>query len=413
MIKQLVDKYSSLFLMAMMIGVGGINYLFQIVIGRTLTIEEYGTVNSLLSLTSIISVPGTILAMIISKQISIALAKGNTSAVKSLTRIFIITTCLIGLGLVLIEICLSGWIGRYLHVNETGYVVICCVISGLTITLQSFAGTIQGMQKFFEYGFQSFITAICKIGFSVLLIISGFKVGGPLWGMLIAQVATLCYCMLVLQRAFSGENYIPVDIKQTLWDCSRDLWVIALGQLNISILTNCDLILVKRFFDETDAGIYSAAIIIARLVMYVSTMLIYVLFPKVANQTAQGKDTQKLFLKSLVANLVIIAAGCAGIALLGKWIIQLFLGNAYLQSYDMIKIALVYIVPVSVFTIITNYVSATDKVCFFTVSSTVGTVLVLTAACVFHATIMQMLLIMGFILAMVCMVNIIHILVRK
>ena len=66
--------------MAMMIGVGGINYLFQIVIGRTLTIEEYGTVNSLLSLTSIISVPGTILAMIISKQISIALAKGNTSA---------------------------------------------------------------------------------------------------------------------------------------------------------------------------------------------------------------------------------------------------------------------------------------------------------------------------------------------
>ena len=399
--------------MAMMIGVGGINYLFQIVIGRTLTIEEYGTVNSLLSLTSIISVPGTILAMIISKQISIALAKGNTSAVKSLARIFIIATCLIGLGLVLIEICLSGWIGRYLHVNETGYVVICCVISGLTITLQSFAGTIQGMQKFFEYGFQSFITAICKIGFSVLLIISGFQVGGPLWGMLIAQVATLCYCMRVLQRAFSGENYIPVDIKQTLWDCSRDLWVIALGQLNISILTNCDLILVKRFFDETDAGIYSAAIIIARLVMYVSTMLIYVLFPKVANQTAQGKDTQKLFLKSLVANLVIIAAGCAGIALLGKWIIQLFLGNAYLQSYDMIKIALVYIVPVSVFTIITNYVSATDKVCFFTVSSTVGTALVLTAACVFHATIMQMLQIMGFILAMVCMVNIIHILVRK
>lgn len=399
--------------MAMMIGVGGINYLFQIVIGRTLTIEEYGTVNSLLSLTSIISVPGTILAMIISKQISIALAKGNASAVKSLARIFIITTCLIGLGLVLIEICLSGWIGRYLHVNETGYVVICCVISGLTIALQSFAGTIQGMQKFFEYGFQSFVTAICKIGFSVLLIMAGFKVGGPLWGMLIAQVATLFYCMLVLQRAFSGENYMPVDIKQTLWECSRDLWVIALGQLNISVLTNCDLILVKRFFNETDAGIYSAAIIIARLVMYVSTMLIYVLFPKVANQTAQGKDTQKLFLKSLVANLAIIAAGCVGIALLGKWIIQLFLGNTYLQSYDMIKIALVYIVPVSVFTIITNYVSATDKVRFFTVSSTVGTVMVLAAACVFHATIMQMLLIMGFILAMVCVVNVIHILVRK
>lgn len=399
--------------MAMMIGVGGINYLFQIVIGRTLTIEEYGTVNSLLSLTSIISVPGTILAMIISKQISIALAKGNASAVKSLARIFIITTCLIGLGLVLIEICLSGWIGRYLHVNETGYVVICCVISGLTIALQSFAGTIQGMQKFFEYGFQSFVTAICKIGFSVLLIMAGFKVGGPLGGMLIAQVATLFYCMLVLQRAFSGENYMPVDIKQTLWECSRDLWVIALGQLNISVLTNCDLILVKRFFDETDAGIYSAAIIIARLVMYVSTMLIYVLFPKVANQTAQGKNTQKLFLKSLVANLAIIAAGCVGIALFGKWIIQLFLGNTYLQSYDMIKIALVYIVPVSVFTIITNYVSATDKVRFFTVSSTVGTVLVLAVACIFHATIMQMLLIMGFILAMVCVVNVVHILVKK
>ena len=91
--------------------------------------------------------------------------------------------------------------------------------------------------------------------------------------------------------------------------------MIALGQLNISILTNCDLILVKRFFVETDAGIYSAAIIIASLVMYVSTMLIYVLFPKVANQTAQGKGTQKLFLKSLVARLVIIAAGCAGFAI--------------------------------------------------------------------------------------------------
>lgn len=413
MIKKLFDKYSSFLLMAMMIGVGGINYLFQIVIGRTLTIEEYGTVNSLLSLTSIISVPGTILAMIISKQVSIALAKGNVSSVKSLARIFIMLTCLIGLVLVLIEICLSGWIGRYLHVDETGYVVICCVISGLTIALQSFAGTIQGMQKFFEYGFQSFVTAICKIGFSVLLIAVGFKVGGPLWGMLIAQVATLLYCMLVLQHAFAGETYIAVDIKQTLLDCSRDLWVIALGQLNISVLTNCDLILVKRFFNETDAGIYSAAIIIARLVMYVSTMLIYVLFPKVANQTAQGKNTQRLFLKSLAANLVIIAAGCIGIALLGRWIIQLFLGNNYLQSYDMIKIALAYIVPVSVFTIITNYVSATDKVRFFTVSSTVGTLLVLGAACIWHATILQMLLIMGGILTIVCVINVLHILFRK
>ena len=411
--KKLIEKYNGILLLGFMVGAGGINYLFQIVIGRSLTVEEYGTINSLLSFTSILSVPGTILAMIISKQIAVTLAKGNWQKVKSVARVLITATITAGIGLTLMELLLSGVIGRAIHVENRWFIWICCLISGLSIMVQAFAGTIQGLQKFLEYGFQSFVTATSKIVLAVLLIKVGYHVGGALGGMLLAQVITIGYCAYALGKTLFPVTYCEVDKKSIFIECSKDFAVIALGQICISILTNCDLILVKRYFNETDAGIYSAAIIIARLVMYVSTMLIYVLFPKAAQGNAQGKNTKGLFVKSLAANLVIIFAGCIGIWIMGEWLIRLFLGENYLQSFDMINTALLYIVPVSVFTIITNYVSATSQVKFFMITSMIGTIGVLASAVLCHQTIRGMLLGMGIVMCILCMINIVYVLSRR
>ena len=62
------------------------NYLFQIAMGRLLTVSEYGTLNSLFSILLIISVPAGTITIIAAKNISHNLAISEFNKVKKFIK---------------------------------------------------------------------------------------------------------------------------------------------------------------------------------------------------------------------------------------------------------------------------------------------------------------------------------------
>jgi hypothetical protein len=73
-----------------------------------------------------------------------------------------------------------------------------------------------------------------------------------------------------------------------------------------------DAILVRRFFGPVDAGNYSAAVTLGKIIQFFPVAIIMVLFPKAAQRQAAHRDTTRV----LVPAMLIVALVCGSIALL-------------------------------------------------------------------------------------------------
>jgi O-antigen/teichoic acid export membrane protein len=96
------------------------------------------------------------------------------------------------------------------------------------------------------------------------------------------------------------------------------------------IINNSDIILVKHFFNNEQAGLYASLALIGRVVYFIAWMFVMLLLPKVIQLKKEGKQTQHLLIKyvSYVVLLSIIIVTSS--KLFPRLIVQLMFGEQYL-----------------------------------------------------------------------------------
>jgi O-antigen/teichoic acid export membrane protein len=63
------------------------------------------------------------------------------------------------------------------------------------------------------------------------------------------------------------------------------------------ICNNSDILLVKHFFDATEAGLYASLALIGRVIYFITWMFVMLLLPKVVSLRKQGEATAPLLMK--------------------------------------------------------------------------------------------------------------------
>ncbi|MGM8363672.1 sugar isomerase [Flavobacterium sp. ARAG 55.4] len=96
------------------------------------------------------------------------------------------------------------------------------------------------------------------------------------------------------------------------------------------IINNSDIILVKHYFDNEQAGLYASLALIGRVVYFVAWMFVMLLLPKVIQLKKEGKETQPILLK-----YVAYIGALSGVIVLGSFlfpqlVVNLMFGKAYL-----------------------------------------------------------------------------------
>ena len=77
---------NSTLLFFLMMGANVLNYFFQIIVGRMLTVEEYAVVNTLLSIITVFSVPCAAITIVAAKYIAVYRATGKREQEKIFLR---------------------------------------------------------------------------------------------------------------------------------------------------------------------------------------------------------------------------------------------------------------------------------------------------------------------------------------
>ena len=395
---------SSMVMFLMMMVANVCNYLYQILMSGMLTTAEYGTLNTLLSLSIVIGVPSGILQMIATRYTAQYAVQQEKGKIKGLLFKLLKTSGILAGVALCAGLCLTTPIANILQIEQKNYVAAVMAVVALNCISPIASGALQGLKRFTAYSMASIIGTLIKLIGGVGLVMLGFGLPGSIAALWMSGAGVIAFGFIMLRDIMCKNNVKSelvgnVDIRLFVKDV---FWV----QMISAVLANGDILLIKSFAQSPeDAGIYASGMVIGKISMYMATAVITALFPMAAEQQVQGKDT-----RSLLGRAVLLGGGLAvvcalGMNLVGKPIITLLFGQRYVQAYALLPSISCYVIAITFITILMNYMTARGETRFFSISLGLGLAVMVALIWCFHDTVPQMLYIMTGILTLVFLIN--------
>lgn len=354
-----LEKNSIILFVIMMSG-NFLNYLFQIFMGRQLGVKEYGELSALLSIIAILGVLSLVIAMLSAKY-TVQFIVGGQRAILRLfiLKMFIIVAISSAVLLTLGVIC-SPWIASALKINNNKLIIFTIITGSLSIFASVLLGVLQGLKRFVYYGIMSFISIAGKLVLSILLVMIGWHLYGPLTGFILGIALSMGYgfiCIRDMLRKPDTEQSLNFKWNEFIQFAGKVLLI----QVLISVITNGDILLVKYYFSEHDAGLYSSAMVIGKISMYAAMAIVAALFPMTMEHVENGKSTRQLLIKSLLYSGGIAVLCAIVLNVFSGFIISTLYGNQYLPSTAYLLPVSAFVIPVTLYTVMMNYQLATGQ----------------------------------------------------
>lgn len=193
-----------------------------------------------------------------------------------------------------------------------------------------YLGYLNGLKDFRRQAGLEVIYASAKILLMVLLVSLGYSLEGALGGFVLATMAIVGFCVLRIGR--SAQEAAPPLTKIAMFQ----VWIM-IYTLLINLLLNIDLFWIKAIMNPAtanfQAGLYNAALTIARIPYFVVLPLSAVIFPAVSASVFRrdAAETRYYIAKSLKSSIAFLSLGVALIATNAKALIELL----YTQRFSL------------------------------------------------------------------------------
>lgn len=374
------------------------NYFFQMITGRLLSVEAYALENTLLSLLTLCCMPGSVLSLIAvnyASRASLGTGRiGMAAVIRLLSRfLFVITVLLLSAGLLGAE-----WVSAFFGIEDARYLIFLFLLAAASLLHQSVYSILQGMQEFARMGMQSLLLTLGKLVIGCGLILAGWNVYGVLTGILLGTAAAVIYGMKPIRR-YVKEAFLQVG-RPDFQDMGIGKYVTGavVIQCCMVMFTNGDMLLMKYYFSDTEAGIYSCAMVIGKIAMYVSSAAAAALFPAVVEMETGGEDSTKVLAKAFLYGGGACLACQAGMLLFGREVIGLLFGQKYVESIRYLPAVCFFVAPLTFVTMLMNYFLARSLVRTFAATMFLGLAACLVLTACYHETIEGVMGICGAVL---------------
>jgi len=312
------------------------NYLFQIVIGRSLTPEEFGVFNALNSLTLLASVPIAVIPFVFSK-VTVQLSLNGLSQIRSLFWKSIKWLALISCAGFSVGLLALPAIKGYLHIDSFVPILIILVQICLSLFRPVNMGILQGLQRFLGFGLAGTLTSIGRLlGGVALVFFLGWGVNGALLSGLIGVVLTILISLLFLKDIVHGTKAsLPSGIYKGMGKYAVPVF------FNTSIvmaLGNLDLVLVRHYCLPAEAGLYATAAVLGRIGFFLPGVLVMVLFPAAAKAYSAGKHDNQSLWTSLGLTALLSGSFALVCSLWPAQIISLLFGSHYAPAAELFRL---------------------------------------------------------------------------
>ncbi len=327
------------------------NYVFQMTMGRLLSTEDFGLMNSLFSLLMITILPFMTIMTVLAKYVSTFTVERDLGKIKGLFLKAYKNIFSIGLVLLLVFVCLSFLIKQFLKMDSVAPIVLVGIAIFTSLALAINTAFLQGLQKFRSLVIVTGTLGPAKFVFCLIFVLLGLRVNGVLWGLILTNMAIFFISYAPLRSIIKSAT-ASADKIDGLFSYAFPVF---LAHLCFAILTQVDLILVRHYFPPTEVGIYASAAVLGRAIMYLPASLILALFPMVAEAHARNQKSYRLLTKALAYTIVLAGSGTLLYILFPRLVMGVLFGGKYLEAASILALYGFAMLPMGLLLILINY----------------------------------------------------------
>jgi O-antigen/teichoic acid export membrane protein len=307
-----------------------LNFLFNIFMTRNLSLADYGTVTSLIS---IIMMPALVSGSIVPTVINFGatyFAQNDLSMVKGLYYKITKPFSAIGVFLLLFFLIFAKEIGSFFNIqNESliriaGFTIFVTFIGAVNLAL------LQAKLAFTFITISNLASTIVKVAVGVAMIVLGYKAFGGMMAIFLSFLSGYLITLYPLRFIFERKTKVPnIEFKSLV----SYGFPAALATFSLTSLITTDLVLVKHFFTPDEAGLYAVLSLIGRVIFFLTAPIGQVMFPLIVQKYAKDEDYRGIFLMAILLVLLPGIGMTAFYFIFPEFTIQFF--NKQQQSLQM------------------------------------------------------------------------------
>lgn len=368
-IKKLMSN-SSVKYTGMCVVASGLNFITLIVWGRIFSVGDYGIATTLQAFVANVSIFMIPLQMMICSLFAGEGAGENSEGIISMfgfISIIELIVLILAVDKVMEYLCLKGMMEAVLF-------VVLIVLNNIYTVL---IGLAQGEQDFLLLGRASIILYFVKLLISVALSFVGVVSFAVIVGFTVAEIA--CVAMMIkkmLLRIKIPRNIHEIGVDKAM--LKQYTWIFILYIVVSLCMNNGDLLLGNLYCSKEEIGLYSVAIGLAKVSVFVIAMPIATMtLPKMIAAKGEGKNQNKML---ILAEMVTLGGSFLyGICfyILGGWLIPLIYGEAYKGSTEYILPCVIFSIILGMFWVFYQYILAIDLTKRFAIVTSITSIMVI------------------------------------
>ncbi|MBU0679224.1 MAG: glycosyltransferase [Verrucomicrobia bacterium] len=365
------------------------NIAFQLVMIRMLTEVAFGVLASMLGIFLVFATPLGALGPTIAHFTAHILKGEDGKRVKEM-----LVSILCDLTVVAVVILAAAYLGRdrlsgFFQLGDSAPVLITAVILVLTLYSPVFSGALQGVQAF------GWLSGVGVAQASSRLVLGGIAIGlgGAAVMALSAHAVSIFLAVLlsvagmnsVLGAGFARPRRIrglyPYFLK----------YMLAFGAC--SVLMNADVILVKHYFDPAEAGLFSRAAVVGRLIIFLPQPIAMAMFPKVVTGGEVSRGTARTLVKAILLVSLVIVSVAVVCTLIPGLALRVLTGDSSEDLIPVVRGMAWGLCPLSITFVLMNFELAQRR--FFITLPLVGCAIAyVIGVAVWHKTFMQVVFVL-------------------
>ena len=319
---------AGLFLSVATIVLNGAGYLYNVACIRYLGPPGYGDVATMLARVAIVALPLGSVQIVIAREVAQLLSPGAMSWILR-RSVFVATTVacvLLAVGLALLEPTQSA-----LNIGSEGTVAAGLSAIPFAVLAAVLYGFLQGAHRFHALGSSMAISGLARLGLVVPALLLGLGATGALAASTLAGVLAVGIAGAALAGMWRARGGVARPHIEW-WPVGATL----VGSLAFASLTNIDIVLAAYFLDNESSGVYAAAALVGKAVLFLPSAVVTVLLPKAATRAATGRRSEGLLLVSAGVTLVLTLTAAGVLALVPESLLTWAFGPAFAESTELL-----------------------------------------------------------------------------
>lgn len=300
------------------IALNGINYFFHIFISWYLIPNDYGILNSLLSISAILLVAGISVQTFTAKEIA-----NSHNKEEEINKIFKICIYFIIIVFSIITLFMSPLI-KLTRGNSVSLYLVLLVFT-INIILSIYRGVFQGKEEFFNLNISFYIEVISKVIFLYITL----KIFPNINSVLLSIVFGMS---LSLIHSISKNKYKVSTTSINLKETTKKLFKVYVASFFFYYFTSLDMLIINYYLPEY-SGIYAVVLKYSQLLLFVCFSVITVFIPFLSKY---NKDSYKFNKIKKILLLIIVVLSSISLVFY-KYIMPLTVSMFFDSKYSLAK----------------------------------------------------------------------------